>query len=97
MTAISVESLVCNTDRLFLPSPCLLRSYAAGIELNFDRDALDAEKVLRKVFTAHFGPYSPQVVDWVTWCMDDNLPRHSDTRPKKRGNEAQFCDWLGEG
>jgi len=97
MNTISVESLVRNAECLFLPSPCLLRSYAAGIERNFDRDAPDAEKILREIFTAHFGPYSPQVADWVTWCMDDNLPRRSDTNSKKRSNEAQFCDWPGEG
>ena len=96
MTPISVESLVRNSDRLFLPSPCLLRSYAAGVECNFDRSGPDAEQVLREVFTAHFGPYSPQVADWVTWCLDDTLPRRRDTRAKN-AKDSQFYDWLGEG
>lgn len=89
---ISIESLLRNSERLFLPSPCVLRSYKVGVARHFDRNAPDAERVLREVFTAHFGPYSPHVDAWVDWCMDEHLPRHSDSRvAKDRGQ--QIYDW----
>ena len=96
---ISVESLIKNTDRLFLRSPCVLRSYAAGVECYFDRNIQDAEANLRKVFDAHFQRSADfgDIEEWVRWCMDASLPKSSETRQPKGDREPIFNDWLGVG
>ena len=92
MNTISVESLVRNAECLFLPSPCLLRNHAAGVERKFDRSAPDAEEVLREVLTAHLGPHSPEVAEWMEWCLEDSLPRTRDTKTAK-GKSKNHYNW----
>lgn len=95
---ISIERLVTDGRALFLESPCILRTEkGGGVERHFDRSSPNAESILREIFEIHCGPHSNDVLHWVRWCMDTEMPRITDTRLNKRRDGDQFFDWLGVG
>ncbi|MEM9709716.1 MAG: hypothetical protein AAF871_13110 [Pseudomonadota bacterium] len=99
-TTTTIEALIYPRSRVhYAPSPAVLKSEAAGVDIYFDRNAPDAERVLNKVFKAHAkaspGFWEADIPAWVEWCMDRPQTK-AGARICKRahdGDRKRVFDW----